>query len=256
MTCVGKDRLHIWCRRQEGASRKRQPAVFAVTRNKDIVHLAFFISLERITSSMLKLHKRQRQNINYIHHSAVWGEWRTFQFYFPIHCYACLDLLLLSFVPICGICYSHHRSHPSADPERYFLEKHFTHMPMFLLSPTLFLLLFIFVFSLSQTFCSFRFLFCFLLSLFVLLLSLGGLFTGVLETLYCRVNGCLSALRSGWVAWLAWWLQTKVSTSENSEDWWVRQKTKTRWDCKTPATKQTAAHAAAKPSNSVVRLHK
>lgn len=127
---------------------------------------------------------------------------------------------------------------------------------MFLLSPTLFLLLFIFVFSLSQTFCSFRFLFCFLLSLFVLLLSLGGLFTGVLETLYCRVNGCLSALRSGWVAWLAWWLQTKVSTSENSEDWWVRQKTKTRWDCKTPATKQTAAHAAAKPSNSVVRLHK
>ena len=173
MTCVGKDRLHIWCRRQEGAGRKGQPAVFAVTRNKDIVHLAFFISLERITSSLLKLHKRQRQNINYIHHSAVWGEWRTFQFYFPIHCYACLDLLLLSFVPICGICYSHHRSHPSADPERYFLEKHFTHMPCFyylsrfsscssLFSPC------------SQTFCSFRFLFFVVLVCFVVVLG-GGL---------------------------------------------------------------------------------
>lgn len=133
----------------------------------------FFISLERITSSLLKLHKRQRQNINYIHHSAVWGEWRTFQFYFPIHCYACLDLLLLSFVPICGICYSHHRSHPSADPERYFLEKHFTHMPCFyylsrfsscssLFSPC------------SQTFCSFRFLFFVVLVCFVVVF--GGVF--------------------------------------------------------------------------------
>ena len=156
-----------------------------------ILFISLFYLLERITSSLLKLHKRQRQNINYIHHSAVWGEWHTFQFYFPIHCYACLDLLLLSFVPICGICYSHHRSHPSADPERYFLEKQFTHMPCFYYLPhfscccsSLFLAVSNFLFV--SFFC-----FCFVV-LVCFVVVFGGSFTRVLETLYCRVNGWMS----------------------------------------------------------------
>ena len=68
---VDKDYLRPWCGRQEGAG-KCEPAVSEATQNKDTAQLFLFFFLtpsKRITSAAIKLHKRQRHSINYIHRS-------------------------------------------------------------------------------------------------------------------------------------------------------------------------------------------